>query len=127
MLSVLNVNNEDVKVERVCMCMSFEYFIGSRVERLALYNAITGKPEIASFYGRLGKQEPSDVKFELLDLDKIPVGDPFNLVVKIEVSFNRYAIFEREIEQGWFVYEFFDVMHFRTKLRRQGRFKRRSR
>jgi transglutaminase 1 len=57
---------------------------GSRMERLALYSAASGNAQIASFFGRSSNDKISDVEFSLLDLDKIPVGDSFDIVVTLK-------------------------------------------
>lgn len=58
---------------------------GSRTERLQLVNAVRGsnRPCAPHFLELDPKQE--DVEFDLIELEQIPVGDPFALVVTITV------------------------------------------
>ncbi|XP_021954113.1 hemocyte protein-glutamine gamma-glutamyltransferase [Folsomia candida] len=56
---------------------------GTRMERLQLVNAVQGsnRQGAASFFELNPKDK--DVDFDLIELEQVPVGEPFSLVVKI--------------------------------------------
>lgn len=56
---------------------------GTESERLAVYNAIRGIPKAQQLYEIPSKDE-ADVEFDLIDIDVVPLGDNFDVVVKIE-------------------------------------------
>ncbi|CAG7835561.1 unnamed protein product [Allacma fusca] len=70
--------------DRVDVLQDYKAKEGTRAERLALYTAAAGNTQIADFYGRSTSDKKGDVEFSLLDLDKIPVGDPFDIVVTLQ-------------------------------------------
>ena len=59
--------------------------LGTRSERLALYNAVRGTARAPQFF-EVPSDAISDMEFDLLDLDRIPVGEPFAVIVTINVS-----------------------------------------
>lgn len=52
-------------------------------ERLAVYNAVRGVPGAQEFYEVQESGEESDVFFDLIDIDTVPIGQSFDVVVKI--------------------------------------------
>lgn len=52
-------------------------------ERLAVYNAVRGIPGAQEFYEVKDSGEESDVFFDLIDIDTVPIGESFDVVVKI--------------------------------------------
>nr|XP_023026500.1 hemocyte protein-glutamine gamma-glutamyltransferase-like [Leptinotarsa decemlineata] len=56
---------------------------GTKAERLALLNAVRGVEAAKRFY-ELPEAEMEDVQFDLQDLDRIKIGENFNIVVKIK-------------------------------------------
>lgn len=52
-------------------------------ERLAVYNAVRGIPVAQEFYEVKDSGEESDVFFDLIDIDTVPIGESFDVVVKI--------------------------------------------
>ncbi|XP_066149834.1 hemocyte protein-glutamine gamma-glutamyltransferase-like isoform X2 [Euwallacea fornicatus] len=52
-------------------------------ERLAVYNAVRGIPIAKEFYEIRGSDEENDVFFDLIDIDTVPLGQDFDVVVKI--------------------------------------------
>lgn len=56
---------------------------GSDAERLAVYNAVKGVPRAQHLYEIPGKEQ-EDVFFDLIDIDSVPFGQSFDVVVKIE-------------------------------------------
>jgi transglutaminase 1 len=61
---------------------------GTEAERLAVYNAIKGIPKAQHLYDFPNKGE-EDVFFDLIDIDSIPFGESFEVVVKIENRSNE--------------------------------------
>ncbi|CAH0557746.1 unnamed protein product [Brassicogethes aeneus] len=55
---------------------------GTEAERLAVYNAVRGVPRAQQFY-ELPSKEQEDVYFDLIDIDTVPLGDPFEVIVQI--------------------------------------------
>lgn len=55
---------------------------GTEAERLALYNGIRGSERAKRFYA-IPDATNEDVEFDLIELDKINIGEPFNVSVKI--------------------------------------------
>lgn len=62
----------------------FQLFSGSKAERLTLYNAVQGTTRAKRFYD-MPEASESQVKFELLELDKIDIGKPYSITVQLEV------------------------------------------
>lgn len=56
---------------------------GTEAERLAVYNAVRGVPRAQQFY-ELPNKDQEDVEFDLVDIDTVPLGQPFQVVVKIQ-------------------------------------------
>jgi transglutaminase 1 len=79
-----NVNDTTGNTDYVDILEEYKAKEGSRMERLALYAAASGKAKIAEFQGRSDPGKTDDVEFSLLDLDKIPVGEPFTVVVTMQ-------------------------------------------
>lgn len=52
-------------------------------ERLAVYNAVRGIPKAQQFY-EIPSDENNDVSFDLVDIDTVPIGQSFDVVVKID-------------------------------------------
>ncbi|XP_018576112.1 hemocyte protein-glutamine gamma-glutamyltransferase isoform X2 [Anoplophora glabripennis] len=61
---------------------------GSEAERLAVYNAARGIPRAQEFY-RLPNKDKEDVFFDLIDIDTVPFGEDFNVVVKLHNKANE--------------------------------------
>lgn len=61
------------------------------MERLQLVNAVQGsnRQGAASFFELNPKDK--DVDFDLIELEQVPVGEPFSLVVKITVRQPHHA------------------------------------
>ncbi|KAL1500916.1 hypothetical protein ABEB36_006335 [Hypothenemus hampei] len=51
-------------------------------ERLTLYNAVRGVPKAQQFY-EIPSGQGDDVHIDLVDIDSVPLGDSFEVVVKI--------------------------------------------
>lgn len=56
---------------------------GTEAERLAVYNAVKGIPKAHQFY-EIPMDIKRDVSFDLIDIDEIPFGESFDVVVKVE-------------------------------------------
>lgn len=56
---------------------------GSEAERLAVFNAIRGVPRAEQFYN-IPTDGPQDVVFDLVDIDSVPFGQGFDVLVNIE-------------------------------------------
>ncbi|XP_076269467.1 hemocyte protein-glutamine gamma-glutamyltransferase-like [Rhynchophorus ferrugineus] len=52
-------------------------------ERLAVYNAVRGVPKAQEFY-EIPSQGEGDVAFDLIDIDTVPLGKSFEVVVEIQ-------------------------------------------
>lgn len=52
-------------------------------ERLSVYNAVRGIPKAQQFY-EIPSEENNDVYFDLIDIDTVPFGEPFDVVVTVE-------------------------------------------
>lgn len=52
-------------------------------ERLAVYNAVRGIPKAQQFY-EIPSDDKNDVVFDLIDIDSVPLGQSFDVVVEIE-------------------------------------------
>ncbi|ERL94345.1 hemocyte protein-glutamine gamma-glutamyltransferase [Dendroctonus ponderosae] len=52
-------------------------------ERLAVYNAVRGIPKAQQFY-EIPSDDKNDVIFDLIDIDTVPLGQSFDVVVEIE-------------------------------------------
>lgn len=61
---------------------------GTEAERLAVFNAVKGIPRAQQFYD-IPKETKNDVFFDLIDIDAIPFGDGFNVVVVIKNKSNE--------------------------------------
>ncbi|KAJ8975426.1 hypothetical protein NQ317_018935 [Molorchus minor] len=55
---------------------------GTEAERLAVYNAVRGVPRAQALY-EIPNKENEDVFFDLIDIDSIPFGQSFSVVVRI--------------------------------------------
>lgn len=56
---------------------------GTEAERLAVYNAVKGVPKAHQYY-EIPKETKDDVSFDLIDIDVVPFGQSFDVVVKID-------------------------------------------
>lgn len=61
---------------------------GTEAERLAVYNAAKGIPRAQQYY-EIPKNIKKDVYFDLIDIDAIPFGDSFDVVVVIKNESNE--------------------------------------
>lgn len=61
---------------------------GSEAERLAVYNAVRGIPRAQAFY-KVPNKDKEDVFFDLIDIDTVPFGEDFNVVVKLHNKANE--------------------------------------
>ncbi|KAJ8921066.1 hypothetical protein NQ315_015862 [Exocentrus adspersus] len=61
---------------------------GSEAERLAVYNAVRGIPRAQEFY-KLPDKDKEDVFFDLVDIDSVPLGESFNVVIKLHNKANE--------------------------------------
>lgn len=55
---------------------------GTEAERLAIHNAIRGSRRAQQYYDYKSKKE--DVFFDLIDIDKITIGQPFQVKVSLQ-------------------------------------------
>lgn len=53
-------------------------------ERIALFNAVRSTSRAKRMF-QFPDKSPDDVVFQLIELDRIPIGEPFSVIVKIEV------------------------------------------
>lgn len=56
---------------------------GTEAERLAVYNAVRGVPRAQELY-EIPNKDKEDVVFDLVDIDTVPFGEKFTVVVNIE-------------------------------------------
>lgn len=56
---------------------------GTEAERLAVYNAVRGVPKAQELYN-IPNKDMEDVLFDLIDIESVPFGDNFSVVVHIE-------------------------------------------
>lgn len=56
---------------------------GTEAERLAVYNAVRGVPRAQELYD-IPNKDQEDVFFDLVDIDTVPFGENFTVVVNIE-------------------------------------------
>lgn len=63
----------------------FGYPTGTTMERTAMYNAVRGSTNARKFFFQPGESEEADLTFALEDLDRVPIGDNFTIVVTIKV------------------------------------------
>lgn len=64
-------------------------FSGSREERMAVFNAVRGTDRAHALYD-FPAEGQEDVFFDLVEIDKIHFGQPFDLTVNIEVGFEKF-------------------------------------
>ena len=55
---------------------------------MAVMNAVRGVDGSHRFYEYSSKASAQDVTFELVDVDKIPVGNSVRITVRVQVSLN---------------------------------------
>lgn len=61
---------------------------GTEAERLAVFNAAKGIPRAQQYY-EIPKETINDVFFDLIDIDAIPFGNGFDVVVQIRNKSNE--------------------------------------
>ena len=59
---------------------------GSKAERLTLYNAVQRTERAKRFYN-MPDPSQSQITFELVELDKINIGESFAVTIRIKVSY----------------------------------------
>lgn len=62
---------------------------GTSEERISLYTAVGSSVRAKRFF-RYPEQSAQDVTFDLVELERIPIGESFNVVVNIQV-YHFYA------------------------------------
>ncbi|XP_017782167.1 PREDICTED: hemocyte protein-glutamine gamma-glutamyltransferase-like [Nicrophorus vespilloides] len=78
----IDVNDDDGDSDLLDITRSFKNPEGTEAERLAVYNAVKGVPKAQQFY-EMPNKEDEDVFFDLVDIESVPFGENFDLVVNI--------------------------------------------
>lgn len=61
---------------------------GTEAERLAVYNAVRGVPRAHDLY-EIPDKDKEDVVFDLVEIDTVPLGEKFTVLVNIESKANK--------------------------------------
>lgn len=72
-------------------------------ERLAVFNAVRGIPKAQELY-EIPSDVSSDVLFELVDIDTVPLGKNFDVVVRIENQSSEERTISAVITAGSVLY-----------------------
>lgn len=77
------VNDDKEDTDLLDITREYKNPEGSEAERLAVYNAVKGNAKATKYY-EIPAATANDVFFDLIDIDTVPFGDSFNVVVKLE-------------------------------------------
>lgn len=82
-----NPNRDDDEGDSDMLEVTHEYKTpdSSATERLSIFNACRGFSRAQQYY-EFPNRETEDVFFDLVDIDIVPFGQPFDVVVNIHVS-----------------------------------------
>ncbi|XP_065163119.1 hemocyte protein-glutamine gamma-glutamyltransferase-like [Atheta coriaria] len=83
-----NEDDDEGDSDLMDLTRTFKNAEGTEAERLAVYNAVKGVPKAQQFY-EIPTPEQEDVFFDLVDIDAIPFGDSFDVVVNIQNNSNH--------------------------------------
>lgn len=64
--------------------MNDPWKIGTQEERINLYNAVRSSRQAQRFF-RMPSTASEDVVFDLVELERVPIGESFNVVVTVQV------------------------------------------
>ena len=63
-------------------------FTGTKEERIALLNAVRGSSRAKRFFAYPDAKN-EDVEFDLMELERVPIGQSFNVTITIKVIFKK--------------------------------------
>lgn len=63
--------------------LNITFFSGTQAERITLYRAVRGTERAKRFYA-LPDPAKEDVEFELVDVERVMIGEPFAVTVNIK-------------------------------------------
>lgn len=81
------------------MILIFFYFSGTEVERLTLYRAVRSTEMAKRFYS-LPSPGKEDVEFDLVELERVNIGEPFAVTVNIKNKSNETRTIQAILSAG---------------------------
>ena len=73
-------------------------FTGTKEERIALLNAVRGSSRAKRFFAYPDAKN-EDVEFDLMELERVPIGQSFNVTITIKVIFQKINLNKIQIKK----------------------------